>query len=339
MSPVSHPGRPCTRDAAPRGAQRTRGTALLMAMLLMAVVATLGATAYWQQWRAWTVEQTERAHHQAGWLLTGALDWARLIVREDGRASTVDHLGEPWAVPLQPTRLSQFLERAPASDDADDAWLSGRIEDEQGRLNWRNLIDAVQGQPRLSPAELARFRRLFAVLNLPEAELDHVAQQLLRAWRADRDGANPPLRPQRLGDLAALGLSPPTLAALETLTTWLPEPTPVNVNTAPAPVLQAAVGLDAMGARRMVETRARGHFRSVEAFIAALGRADLTPDATRLSVTSRHFRVTGRVRIGDTEVEQQALLVRDGTRVNVLWRQQRPLSAPLPASAVAPERG
>jgi hypothetical protein len=51
----------------------------------------------------------KRSRVQSAWVLTGALDWARLILREDARSGGADHLGEPWAVPLQEARLSTFL--------------------------------------------------------------------------------------------------------------------------------------------------------------------------------------------------------------------------------------
>lgn len=60
-----------------------RGAALLVAMVLLSVVATLAAGMVWQQWRAVQVETAERSRHQSGWMLLGALDWARLILRED----------------------------------------------------------------------------------------------------------------------------------------------------------------------------------------------------------------------------------------------------------------
>ena len=63
----------------------------------------------WQQWRAVQVEAAERARTQSAWILSGALDWARLILREDARNGGTDHLGEPWAVPLAEARLSTFL--------------------------------------------------------------------------------------------------------------------------------------------------------------------------------------------------------------------------------------
>ena len=82
---------------APRG---QRGAALLLAMLILALVATTAAGMAWHQQRAIEVESAERARAQAAWILNGALDWARLILREDARSGGADHLGEPWAVPL-----------------------------------------------------------------------------------------------------------------------------------------------------------------------------------------------------------------------------------------------
>ena len=78
------------------------------------------------------VETAERARVQSAWVLTGALDWARLVLREDASpGSLVDHLGEPWAVPLQEARLSSFLaaDRNVMTDtgaEVMEAFLSGR---------------------------------------------------------------------------------------------------------------------------------------------------------------------------------------------------------------------
>ena len=74
----------------------SRGAALLTAMIIVTLIATLAAGMVWQQWVAVQVEAAERSQAQARWILNGALDWARLILREDQRTSDVDHLGEPW---------------------------------------------------------------------------------------------------------------------------------------------------------------------------------------------------------------------------------------------------
>ena len=62
-----------------RSAQR--GAALLMAMLVVVLVSTFAAASLWQQWRTVEVETAERARIQSAWILTGALDWARLLLR------------------------------------------------------------------------------------------------------------------------------------------------------------------------------------------------------------------------------------------------------------------
>ena len=56
-----------------------RGAAILTALLLMALVATLSTAALWQQARAYDLEAAERARVQANWVLQGTTDWARLI--------------------------------------------------------------------------------------------------------------------------------------------------------------------------------------------------------------------------------------------------------------------
>src|ERR1700712_5478107 len=92
---------------------RQHGAALLAAMLTVTLVATLAAGAMWQQWRGAEVEAAHRSRVQSSWILAGVLDWARLILREDFQAGNIDHLAEPWAVPLQEARLSTFLAADP----------------------------------------------------------------------------------------------------------------------------------------------------------------------------------------------------------------------------------
>ena len=85
------------------------GAVLLTAMVIVTLVATMASAMVWQQWRAVQVEAGERARMQAAWILTGAIDWARLILREDARSGGADSLDEPWATPLAETPLSTFL--------------------------------------------------------------------------------------------------------------------------------------------------------------------------------------------------------------------------------------
>ena len=302
---------------------RQRGAALLLAMLTVALVASVSAAAYWQQWRNLQLEQTARQRAQSLWLLTGALDWARLILREDARASRVDHLAEPWALPLQETRLSSFLSTGqadPTLEDAFDARLSGRIIDEQGKLNLRNLIESSGDQFQLAPVERQSVERLFAALGLPSAELRLLLQGLLAAYAPSTSSAGL-LRPQRYEQLAWLGLSKATLDRLSPYASWLPEPTPLNLNTASALALHASLpGLDLAQAQALVAQRERRHFSAITDLGELMPEVGAQLKPERHAVTSRYFRVLGLLRLDEVTLEQHALVVRDGIKVKVVWR-------------------
>lgn len=306
-----------------------RGAALLAAMLTVALVAIFAAGALWQQWRTVEVEGAERQRAQARWLLTGALDWARVILREDARAGDInaptDHLAEPWAVPLQEARLSSFLSALPdgsgntAEDDklAQQVLLSGHIVDLQSRLNVSNLLAGEQ----LDAKTVIAFERLFDVLGVPPAQLSLLTQGLLAAQRqSSSNTSSSALMPQRLGQLTWLGLSPQALQTLSPHITVLPTRTPVNLNTASVQVLYASVpGLSMAAAQRLVEQRERQHWTSVEAFQKALGRS-VNLEGSH-SVNSRFFEVLGRLRMPQTALQERSWLQRDSTDLKVLWRE------------------
>lgn len=306
-----------------------RGAALLAAMLTVALVAIFAAGALWQQWRTVEVEGAERQRAQARWLLTGALDWARVILREDARAGDVnaptDHLAEPWAVPLQEARLSSFLSALPdgsgntAEDDklAQQVLLSGQIVDLQSRLNVTNLLVGEQ----LDAKTVIAFERLFDVLGVPPNQLSLLTRGLLDAQRqSNAVGNNSALMPQRLGQLTWLGLSPQALQTLSPFLTVLPTRTAVNLNTASVQVLYASVpALSLSDAQRLVEQRERQHWPTVEAFQKALGRS-VNLEGSH-SVNSRFFEVLGRLRMPQTALQERSWLQRDNTDLKVLWRE------------------
>ncbi|WP_431511707.1 type II secretion system minor pseudopilin GspK [Variovorax sp. DAIF25] len=309
---------------------RQAGAALLAAMLTVTLVATFAAAALWQQWRASEVESAERARVQAAWVLVGALDWSRLILREDGRAGGSDNLAEPWAVPLEEARLTSFLaaDKNVSSDQLEglpDAFLSGRIVDAQSKLNVLSLVNA--GKP--VPAALAAFTKLFGLLNLPGAELNAMTASLARtlatttdasAGAPADDGASAPLMPQEVSQLVWLGLSPSTAAALEPYVTVLPIRTPINVNTASAEVLAASLPrLTIADARQLVERRTRSYFKDIAAANAGLPDGILF-NAEQHSVGTQFFEVYGRLRIDRTWVDERSLLQRDGVTVKTIWR-------------------
>lgn len=311
------------------------GAALLSAMLTVALVASLAAAALWTQWRQVEIEIAERGRAQNQWLMAGALDWTRLILAEDARsAQSIDHLGEPWALPVQESKLSTFLSQDQQWREGDpDIYLSGQISDAQSRLNLASLVE--DGKP--TAAALAAWTRLFERLDLPMAELD----ALTRLWPQALAAAQPatpnrrtagddnlpsaPLLPQRLEQLVWVGLSTDTIARLRPYATVLPVPTPVNLNTAAAPVLEAVVpGLDGASARQLVARRNQKPWASLQEAADAMGPAGRLLDDRQHAVRSRFFEIQGRLRAGSHIQDEVALLEREGSQVRMLWRARTP---------------
>ncbi|WP_290873538.1 type II secretion system minor pseudopilin GspK [Aquabacterium sp.] len=307
---------------------RQRGAALLMAMVIVTLVATLSATMVWQQWRAVQVEGAERVRTQAQWVLVGALDWARLILKEDVRNGGADHLGEAWATPLAEARLSTFLASdKDNTDDAPEAFLSGKVDDVTAHYNLRNLIDA---NGEVDPKELNVLRRLCEYTSLSPSLADGVAQAYRKAWLAQQasDAAvlaklggeqalnAAPLMPQSMDQLTWLGLDAGTVERLRPYLTLLPDASGVNVNTAPKEVIAAVVDkMDLGTAERLVQARQRSAFKDPSEILKVLGATSL--DLGRLRVTSDFFEVRGRLRLEDNVIEQRHLVQRVGTDVIV----------------------
>ncbi len=310
----------------PQPPRHQRGAALLVALLMVALAASLAAQSMWQQWQLIEAEQSERQRQQAAGVLHGALDWARLILREDGRSGGPDHLGEPWAVPLAEARLSSFLAADRNADTRDEwlaAFLQGRISDAQAKLNLANLVDAgALSEPALHSTE-----RLLTALALNPALARSLADGLRAAQDAARAGAAAttpgPLVPQRLADLAWLGVDAATIARLAPYATLLPARTPVNLNTANATVLMATIaGLTAADARRLTEGRALKPFRSISEAQSLINRPEVLFNDSQHGVASRFFEVQARLRLEQTTFDAVALVQRDGLDVRVLWRSR-----------------
>jgi general secretion pathway protein K len=313
-----------------------RGAALLVAMLIVTLVTTLAASMIWQQYRGIEVEGAERARSQSIWLLDGALDWARLILREDGREGGSDALTEPWAAGLAEIRLSTFLsaDKNNTQDSSLNAFLSGGITDAQGRFNLRNL---VSDDTTTAETALAILQRLCDELGLPESLASqiaeamasaHDAQSLSRSGQKMQDGA--PVALQRVEQLRWLGVDPVTVAKLAPFVVILPERTKVNVNTAPAEVLMAVVsGLDAASAQRLV----KGRMTLQKGFESLSDAQDVLPstitlDSSLLSINTHYFLVTGQLRYDDFILQEESLVQRSGLNVSVLWRDRTTDSSP-----------
>ena len=340
--PLRPPLRRLSRRLSRRAFQQ-RGAALLLAMVIVALITTVASGMVWLQTRAVQVEAAERARAQAAWILSGALDWARLILKEDGREAgrrgqPRDSLDEPWATPLAEARLSTFLaaDKDNNTDTGPEAFISGAIVDAQSRFNLRGLVDPAGKQ---QPLQVAALQRLADLAGAPGDTAARIAGGLSAALGGGNEEGAPgtpsasrPLRPGQLADLVWLGIEPATLARLAPWVELLPLATPVNANTAPREVLLAAIdGIDLGTAERLVLARQRKPFESLAEIEALLPKSEsVKVDGSRIGVASSWFLVSGRLRLEERVLEERSLLQRDGDRVSVRRRERHSFTAAAP---------
>ena len=307
------------------GRSAQRGAALLVAMVVLTLVGTLAAGMIWQQARAIEVESAERTRAQAAWILTGALDLGRVLLRVDARTPGVDHLNEVWATPLEEASLSSLLaqDRDNNVEAAPEAFLRGRIRDAQDRYNLRNLIDPAT--KKIIAAELAALQRLCETATVAPETAQTLATGLQAALQAEQPGeaeteVDAVLLPQTVDQLVWLGLDADSVRRLRPYVELLPQPTPLNINTASAEVIAGVVaGLDLGSAKRIVNRRPFKTLQDARGDIQGEGALD----AKRLSVNSNYFEIIGRLRMDGRVLEERMLVQRQNRQVMVLarWRQ------------------
>ena len=298
---------------------KQRGVALVTALLVVSL-ATIAAVAMATRLQV-DVRRTGNLLHgeQAYAYALAAESWAEVILQRDADDSKIDTLGEDWATALPPIAV-------------EGGFVSGRIEDLQGRFNLNNLVGA-DGKP--SVPDLEYFKRLLVLLEVEPG----LATALLDWIDADinatlPDGAeddiylleDPPYRAANrplvsTSELRLVkGFSPEIVALLEPFITALPGPTALNVNTASPLVLQALhAELATMDAEQIIEARGEDGFTELEAFLALDALAGLQLDVD-VDIKSDWFSVLTDVRIGRGQAQLESRLQRTGNVLTVGYR-------------------
>lgn len=314
------------------GRNRQRGLALITAILVVAIVATV--TTYLalgqQLWLRQTQNLADRA--EADSLQQAALAWAAILLGRDAGANKIDHLGESWARPLPPL-------------PAESGTITMTIRDAQGLFNLNNLVR--NGSP--STADIAVFRRLLNAQGIDPA----ITEALLDWMDPDSDA-----RPGGAEDVDYLALARPYRAANQPLTsvdelrlvkgftaqvvdklrpyvTVLPQPTAINVNTASDRVLAALFSdLSPSTLQPVVESRVARPFADTAQFLQRLPPGHSPPQAA-YGVSSAYFLVNIETRVGPLQRRSEALVYRqEGRPATVLWQRPNPIQ---PASTTNEE--
>ncbi len=326
---------------------RQRGVAVITALLLTTLAISIVASLFWQQQVQVRSMENQRLHLQTRWILRGALDWASLVLRQDG----YDHpqftwLSHVWATPLAETRLDQYIERERVEGEVFNATLSGSIADANSRYNLTNLAAGGTVDPNQLKvfAQLLQGLQLDPALALRTANLVAAGQPMAPAPPNPQGGgggsvggasvggngsgggnvvvgggaplpAQPrsgskPMKLLQVDDLLAVqGFTPEAVAKLRAFVTVLPDQSMVNVNTASAEVLASVVpNYSVAEANALVARRKTGGWRTMAEFEAELqGRTVL---ANVADVRSEWFLVYSRIRLDRAALDAESLVYR-----------------------------
>lgn len=304
--------------------RHTRGVALITALLITAITASLAIGLAWDN--ALDVRRTMVLlfHEQGAQIALGAESWIRNILRDDGIDSQTDHLGELWA---------SDLPGLPIDSDTIQGAVTGKVEDLQGRFNVNNLINQ-SGQ--IDQDVLQQFRRLLEVLNL-DPRIAGIAADWIDADQnaGFPDGAEdsiytgftPPYRTfnrslTNVTELASLeGMDKVSFDILLPHVTALPGRTQINVNTAtPAVLMSLDANLDDSAVERLLAEREEGGFENYAQTFSTL----LSSPAMFAQITdsSSFFRLKAVVQIDTVRVTYFSVLLRspDGGSVTTILR-------------------
>ncbi|AJO78367.1 type II secretion system minor pseudopilin GspK [Pseudomonas sp. MRSN 12121] len=316
----------------PSAAQQ-RGMAIISALLIAAVVAVIAGGMLTRQTLFTRALESEQLRVQGSWQLQGGLEVGRQRLWEDRQRDVLTRPGQAWARPIQLAALG------PGSGP-----FEGRLEDEQGKFNLRNLL----ANDRLDPLQIENFQRLCALLGVNAAVGQRIGQRVIASYPrllgpegaapaasglhsgrdTSPDAARKPLLARQpmlrsLDDLLGIeGVDEPLLARLAPFVTILPANTWLNGNTASAEALAATVpGLTLPRARALIAERDSGQwFINQGDFINRLRLPEVPADKVRVGITSEWFRLQGLARGERRRVRLLALLHRSEDNMpRVIW--------------------
>ncbi|MDE2346082.1 MAG: type II secretion system minor pseudopilin GspK, partial [Gammaproteobacteria bacterium] len=260
----------------------------------------------------------------------GAEAWAeQILLRDFQKHGELINMNQSWATQLPPLPI-------------EGGTLSGHLQDLQGLFNINNLAAANAAQ---SSAALAQFQRLLIGLNLDPGIANAVTDWVNAGDQPHYPGGAkdefysqlaPPYlaAEQPMTDVSELllvkGVTPQVYAALLPYVCALPlhapdaapgapgQPTSVNINTAPAPVLASlSEGISQGAAAAAVQARQQQVFVSVGELQNLLQRTLAV--GLKPGLASSYFLLTVRVQIGSTEFTLYSLLYRasNGTTIAI----------------------
>lgn len=296
-----------------------RGAALIAALLAAALVSIMATAMITGQ--ELDIRRTGNVIHgdQAYLYARGLEEWAVILLGRAKPGEEHEHLGRP----LPPMMVT-------------GGQVGGRVDDPQGLFNVNNL---VLGDEDWQEFQQAFFGRLLRTCGLNEdlgqalADwLDEDQEPRFPGGAEDREylRRDPPYRTadRLLTDTGEIRLvagfnAPEFGRCLEPLLSALPQATALNVNSAPAPLLQGlSEQLDIRDAEQLVAQRPPGGWAEVDKFLQHPVLAGGGLNGRYLAVTTSYFMVQSDAVIGQRRMVIHSLLARQDEKVQVLRRNR-----------------
>jgi general secretion pathway protein K len=246
-----------------------------------------------------------------------------LVLADDARNNSTDHLGETWAQKLPPLPV-------------EGGTIQVAIEDGQGRFNlnslWRNNAP--------SAPDIGIFQRLLVSLAV-DASLSEALVDWLDPDAQTRPGGaedieylnlDPPYRAgnQLLASVDELrlirGFSAEIVDTLRPYVTVLPKTADLNINTASPRLVAALVpGLSDSAAQQVLSDREQNPFKDNASFTSRLPGGIKLPE-TGFGVKSGYFLVMLDTGIGRHRRRTEALVERTDGKTTVVWHRPQPVT-------------
>ena len=298
-----------------------RGVALVTAMFVVAIVATLAAFLAVSQ-QVWLRQAQNLADlAQADGITRGAIELAGIALIEDAKLSNnIDTLAEKW--------------NEPVVLPVEGGFVTIQARDAQSRFNLNNLVSGGSGNRVADTTERAVFDRL-----LLELGLDPSLTSALIDWLDDNSDVDPgggaedieyasqptPYRAanralESIDELKSVkGFTPEVIDKLREHVIALPESgRPINVNTAKLETIAAVMGKPTTALQSATSKDAVREFRTKQDF------AKLFPGAQpgNYDVFTKYFIVNVRSTVGRITRSAEALVERSGNdNIIVHWQQ------------------
>lgn len=299
---------------------RMKGTALITALLVVALASTAAAAMLKQQHldirRASNVFNAD----QAGLYAQSAETWVIQVLLRDELENKNDSLADSWATLSEPIEV-------------EDGKMLVQVDDLQSRFNLNNLLNK-EGKP--DEAERKRFQRLLSLLELDTDLVSPILDwidndvnasfpggaednEYLRHEPAHRTANAPFVSRSEL--LQVKGVDSEAYERLKPYVSALPGQVMININTAPAIILAASIeGMDLAEAEALVRARPEKGYEDVSVF-----RSEQALNGRKvegISVSSDYFAIKVDVSLDRHQSASSTIVIRESGKVGVLRRSR-----------------